>query len=59
MQIRLIKKWKTYVKGDRTIVKEVIGKILVSEGFAIDESNLHKDIDKPENDKMLRNYKRK
>ncbi|MDQ1317139.1 MAG: hypothetical protein QG588_790 [Candidatus Poribacteria bacterium] len=59
MQIRLKTKWKTYVKGDRTIVNDKIGQALVDEGTAIDESNLHKDIENPEKDKMLRTYKRK
>ena len=59
MQIRLIKKWKTYVKGDHTIVNDKVGQALVDEGVAIDESDLHKSIDKPENDKMLKTYKRK
>jgi len=59
MQIRLIKKWKTYVNGDHTIVNDAVGQALVDEGLAIDESNQHKAIDKPEHDKMVRNYKRK
>jgi hypothetical protein len=59
MQIRFIKKWKTYVKGDYTNVNDKVGQALVDEGIAIDESGQHKAIDKPENDKMVRNYKRK
>ena len=54
MQIRLIKKWKTYVKGDHTIVNDKVGQALVDEGIAVDESGLHKSIDFPENDKMIR-----
>lgn len=59
MQIRFVKKWKTYVKGDYTNVNDKVGKALVDEGIAIDESSLHKAIDFPENDKMIRKSKLK
>lgn len=54
MQIRFIKKWKIYVKGDHTIVNDKIGQPLVDAGIAVDESNLHKSIDFPDHDKMIR-----
>lgn len=59
MQIRLIKKWKTYIKGDYTIVNDKIGQVLVDEGIAIDKSNLYKAMDKPPKDKMIRNANRR
>jgi hypothetical protein len=59
MQIRFIEKWKTYVKGDRTIVNDKIGKVLVDAKVAIDESDLHKSMDYPEKDKMIHETKRK
>ena len=54
MQVRFIKKWKTYVKGDHTILNDAIGQPLVDVGIAIDESGRHKSVDCPEHDKMIR-----
>lgn len=59
MQIRFIKKWKTYVKGDYTNANDKVGKALIDNGIAIDKSNLHKAIDKAPNDKMIRIAKNK
>jgi hypothetical protein len=59
MQIRFIKKWKAYIKGDHTIVKDKIGQPLIDKGIAIDESDQYKAIDKPSKDKMIRSTKRK
>jgi hypothetical protein len=59
MQIRFIKKWKTYIRGDHTIINDIIGRILVNEGIAIDESDLHKSMDYPEKDKMIKSNETK
>lgn len=60
MQIRFTKKWHAYVNGDYTFLADDLAETIIQDGYAIAiTESANKAIEKPEKDKMLRNYKRK